>query len=162
MQYKDTKKSDTIYHPAINFLRNGTISNTAAENTTDTQHIAYWKRRKKFLYLSPNLECAGGEVQYGSAVQLDWLLCGVVHNALYCVMMGQRECKPSEKVSKTWFFPRRSLYSVLQSGTKGSEMFFDCARLRLQVTINIRSVPRWAKIVNSKNSYFCIRYTTYI
>ena len=32
----------------------------------------------------------GREVQYGSAVQLDGLLGGVVHNALYCVMMGQR------------------------------------------------------------------------
>lgn len=41
----------------------------------------------------------GREVQYGSAVQLYGLLCGVVHNALYCVMMGQRY-----------------------------EMFFDCAR----------------------------------
>ena len=40
MQYKDTKKSDTIYHSAINFFRNGTISNTTAENTADTQHIA--------------------------------------------------------------------------------------------------------------------------
>lgn len=32
----------------------------------------------------------GREVQYGSAVQLYGLLCGVVHNALNCVMMGQR------------------------------------------------------------------------
>ena len=46
--------------------------------------------RKKFLYLSPNHECAGREVQYGLAVQLDGLLCGVVHNALYCVMMGTK------------------------------------------------------------------------
>ena len=97
MQYKDTKKSDTIYHPAINFFRNGTISNTTAENTTDKQHIASWKRRKKFLYLSPNLECAGREVQYDSAVQLDGLLCGVVHNALYCVMMGTKIVQAERK-----------------------------------------------------------------
>ena len=97
MQYKDTKKSDTIYHSAINFFRNGTISNTTAENTVDTQHIASCKRRKKFLYLSPNLECAGREVQYGSAVQLDGLLCGVVHNALYCVMMGTKIVQAERK-----------------------------------------------------------------
>ncbi len=39
---------------------------------------------------TPNGEVLGREVQYGSAVQLDGLLCGVVHNALYCVMTGTK------------------------------------------------------------------------
>ena len=71
-------------------------------NTTKirkTQHTAklfphFFFSRRGILGLSFfNGEVLGREVQYGSAVQLDGLRGGVVHNALYCVMMG----KGSEK-----------------------------------------------------------------
>lgn len=48
MLYKVTKKNDTIHNSEINFFRNEAISYLAAENTTDTQRVAYCKRRKKF------------------------------------------------------------------------------------------------------------------
>lgn len=46
----------------------------------------------------------GREVQYGSAVQLDGLLCGVVHNALYCVMMMGTKIVQAERKIKYLIF----------------------------------------------------------
>ena len=66
---------------------------------------------------TPNGEMLGREVQYGSAVQLDGLLCGVVHNALYCVMMGTKVVKSFDTCKRTKDI-RQLIYALSPDGQK--------------------------------------------
>lgn len=66
----------------------------------------------------------GREVQYGSAVQLDGLLCGVVHNALYvCDDGGKDSASRAKKQVNLDFFRGAAYLLCCEAAIKTQNVF---------------------------------------